>query len=190
MFQKKFKVLVFFIKHHTVKHTLPCDEISKLNNNKMDATHSVSISGHQITFQFQLGLVRDRVTVDSNELNLNSLKVSNSNIYKCTSIQSLINTFKLYLNYNFVYLTLKTFQAMAVTFVNEKFPAHGITRISERIIMYRHDYSSANILQVRKICAMPSYIKTHKELLCWLSRSFRIGSFEFETEKLIFISCA
>ena len=40
------------------------------------------------------------------------------------------------------------FQAMAVTFVNEKFPVHGITRISERIIMYRHDYNSSNILQV------------------------------------------
>ena len=153
----------------------------------MDATHSVSISGHQITFQFQLGLVRDRVTVDSNELNLNSLKVSNSNTYKCISIKSVT---KIIIYRHFMYLTLKTFQAMAVTFVNEKFPAHGITRISERIIMYRHDYSSANILQVRKICAMPSYIKTHKELLCWLSRSFTIGSFEFETEKLIFISCA
>ena len=67
-----------------------------------------------------------------------------------------------------MYLTLKTFQAMAVTFVNEKFPAHGITRISERIIMYRHDYSSANILQVRKICAMPSYIKKH-------TRSYYVG---------------
>ena len=40
-------------------------------------------------------------------------------------------------------------KAMAVTFVNEKFPAHGITRISERIIMYRHDYNSSNILQVK-----------------------------------------
>ena len=38
----------------------------------------VAITGHQITFQFQLGLVRDRVTVDSNELNLNSLKVRKS----------------------------------------------------------------------------------------------------------------
>ena len=41
----------------------------------MDSSQIVAITGHQITFQFQLGLVRDRVTVDSNELNLNSLKV-------------------------------------------------------------------------------------------------------------------
>ena len=37
---------------------------------------------------------------------------------------------------------------MAVTFVHEKFPAHGITRIAERVILFRHDYSSTNILQV------------------------------------------
>ena len=52
--------------------------------------------------------------------------------------------------------TIDERKAMAVTFVNEKFPAHGITRISERIIMYRHDYNSSNILQV--IYAMPSII--------------------------------
>ena len=98
-----------FIKHHKVKNTLFCYEISKLNNNKMDATHSVSISGHQITFQFQLGLVRDRVTVDSNELNLNSLKVSNSNIYISVYQFRVWLIFQLYLNYNSMYLTLKTF---------------------------------------------------------------------------------
>lgn len=46
----------------------------------MDSSQVVAITGHQITFQFQLGLVRDRVTVDSNELNLNSLKVRNYNL--------------------------------------------------------------------------------------------------------------
>ena len=46
----------------------------------MDSSQIVAITGHQITFQFQLGLVRDRVTVDSNELNLNSLKVRNCNL--------------------------------------------------------------------------------------------------------------
>ena len=69
-------------------------------------------AGHQITFQFQLGLVRDRVTVDSNELNLSSLKT------------------------------------MAVTFITEKFPSHGVTRISERVMLFKHDYNSTNILQV------------------------------------------
>ena len=56
---------------------------------------------------------------------------------------------------NFEKTTFQHPKAMAVTFVNEKFPAHGITRISERIIMYRHDYNSSNILQVSEYCQMP-----------------------------------
>ena len=63
----------FILKH--LKKILQ-DQIAFRRTQMMDSAHSVAISGHQITFQFQLGLVRDRVTVDSNELNLNSLKVS------------------------------------------------------------------------------------------------------------------
>ena len=52
----------------------------------------VAITGHQITFQFQLGLVRDRVTVDSNELNLNSLKVRTKTItLKSKTVRFIIN---------------------------------------------------------------------------------------------------
>ena len=70
------------------------------------------VSGVQLSFQFQLGLVRDRVTVDSSELNLKSLK------------------------------------SLACDFIAEKHPANGITRLPERILLFRHCYDSSNILQV------------------------------------------
>ena len=69
-------------------------------------------SGHQVTFQFQLGLVRDKVTVDTIDLNLKSLK------------------------------------SMACDFVAEKCPTNGITRMQERVLLFKHDYHSTNILQV------------------------------------------
>ncbi len=68
--------------------------------------------GRQLSFQFQLGLVRDRVTVDSSELNLKSLK------------------------------------SLASDFVCEKHPNNGITRLAERILLFRHNYEATNILQV------------------------------------------
>ena len=71
-------------------------------------------SGHQISFQYQLGLVRDRVTVDSNDLNLKSLK------------------------------------SLACDFISDKCPQNGITRLPERIMLFKHDYNSSNILQVRQ----------------------------------------
>lgn len=71
------------------------------------------MDGYQISFQFQIGLVRDRVVVDSASLNLKSLK------------------------------------SKACEFICEKFPANGITRLDERILLFKHDYKSTNILQVR-----------------------------------------
>ena len=75
---------------------------------------NMECSGHQVTFQFQLGLVRDKVTADTVELNLKSLK------------------------------------SMACDFVAEKCPANGITRMQERVLLFKHDYQSTNILQVGK----------------------------------------
>ena len=57
----------------------------------------VAITGHQITFQFQLGLVRDRVTVDSNELNLNSLKVRTKSITLKSKTVRFITSFHTYI---------------------------------------------------------------------------------------------
>ncbi len=69
--------------------------------------------GHQMSFQFQLGLVRDRVTVeDSSDLTLGTLK------------------------------------SLAADFVADKHPQNGLTRLNERILLFRHNYDSTNILQV------------------------------------------
>ena len=45
-------------------------------------------------------------------------------------------------------LTLKSLKSLASDFVNEKIPDHKVTRLKERLIIYRHDYSTTNILQV------------------------------------------
>jgi protein kinase D len=37
---------------------------------------------------------------------------------------------------------------MACDFITEKFPNNGITRMNERLLLYKHDYASSNILQV------------------------------------------
>jgi len=68
--------------------------------------------GPQVSFQFQVGLIKDRVTVDSYDLTLKSIKV------------------------------------FACNFINEKFAEHGITRLSERVMIFKHDYNASNILQM------------------------------------------
>merc|ERR1711899_571782 len=70
------------------------------------------MDGYQISFQFRVGLVRDRVVVDSASLNLKSLK------------------------------------SKACDFICEKFPQNGLTRLDERILLFKHDYKSTNILQM------------------------------------------
>jgi len=68
--------------------------------------------GQQVSFSFQVGLVRDKITVDSTDL------------------------------------TLKSIKTLACTFINEKFPEHEITRLGERLMVFRHDYTADNILQM------------------------------------------
>jgi len=70
------------------------------------------MDGYQISFQFQIGLVRDRLVVDSASLNLKSLK------------------------------------SKASDFICEKFPQNGLNRLDERILLFKHDYKSTNILQM------------------------------------------
>ena len=72
--------------------------------------------GQQVSFNFQIGLVKDKVTVD---------------ITAST-------------------WTLKYLKTLAVSFVNEKFPDHEVTRLDERLLVFRHDYSCECILQVFK----------------------------------------
>ncbi|KFM83155.1 Serine/threonine-protein kinase D3, partial [Stegodyphus mimosarum] len=43
-------------------------------------------------------------------------------------------------------LNLKSLKDLACNFVDKKFPEHNLNRLSERLILFRHDYSSTNIL--------------------------------------------
>jgi len=45
-------------------------------------------------------------------------------------------------------LTLKYLKTLACDFIAEKFPEHGISRLSERLMVFRHDYSAPNPLQM------------------------------------------
>uniref|UniRef100_A0A1B6JF00 Phorbol-ester/DAG-type domain-containing protein n=1 Tax=Homalodisca liturata TaxID=320908 RepID=A0A1B6JF00_9HEMI len=45
-------------------------------------------------------------------------------------------------------LTLKTLKDHACDFISSKCPEHGINRLSERLLLFRHDYTSPNILQL------------------------------------------
>lgn len=44
-------------------------------------------------------------------------------------------------------LTLKTLKDLACDFINKKCPDHGMSRVNDRLLLFRHDYSSSNILQ-------------------------------------------
>ena len=81
------------------------------------------MDGYQISFQFQVGLVRDRVVVDSASLNLKSLK------------------------------------SKACDFICEKFPTNGLNRLDERILLFKHDYKSTNILQVSDVNYLQTQIR-------------------------------
>ena len=65
-----------------------------------------------MSFSFQVGLVRDKITVDSTDLLLKSIKTP------------------------------------AYTFITNKFPEHQITRLEERFIVFRYNYTAENILQM------------------------------------------
>ncbi|XP_061384456.1 serine/threonine-protein kinase D1 isoform X3 [Danaus plexippus] len=66
----------------------------------------------EVTFLFQLGVLRDAVSAPLHRLTLALLK------------------------------------ELAVKFVNEKIPENGLNRLSDRILLFRHDYCSPNVLQL------------------------------------------
>ncbi|XP_077527912.1 uncharacterized protein LOC144139448 [Haemaphysalis longicornis] len=63
-----------------------------------------------VTFLMQAGVVREMVTIDSRNANINSLK------------------------------------EVACNMILTKLTQHGLSRLQERLILFRHDYSNANIL--------------------------------------------
>ncbi|XP_047537020.1 serine/threonine-protein kinase D1 isoform X1 [Vanessa atalanta] len=66
----------------------------------------------EVTFLFQMGVLRDAVSAPVNILTLAHLK------------------------------------ELAVKFVQEKIPDNGLNRLSDRILLFRHDYCSPNVLQI------------------------------------------
>uniref|UniRef100_A0A1B0BJC4 protein kinase C n=1 Tax=Glossina palpalis gambiensis TaxID=67801 RepID=A0A1B0BJC4_9MUSC len=45
-------------------------------------------------------------------------------------------------------LTLKTLKELACDFINTKVPNNGLTYLSDRILLFRHDYNSSNVLHI------------------------------------------
>ena len=44
-------------------------------------------------------------------------------------------------------LSLKSIKELACLFVNRKCPTHGLTNLQERLLLFRHDEASENVLQ-------------------------------------------
>ncbi|XP_042210693.1 serine/threonine-protein kinase D3-like isoform X4 [Homarus americanus] len=72
----------------------------------------MEVTGADISFSLQHGLIRDTTTVNASQL------------------------------------TLKTLKDRACEFINSKFPDHSLNKLNERLILFRHDYDSPNILQI------------------------------------------
>lgn len=45
-------------------------------------------------------------------------------------------------------LTLKALKELACDFMNTKCPEHGLNHLFERLILFKHDYNSTNVLQL------------------------------------------
>lgn len=45
-------------------------------------------------------------------------------------------------------LNLKSLKDMACDFINSKIPENGLSHLSERLLLFRHDYNSPNVLQL------------------------------------------
>lgn len=45
-------------------------------------------------------------------------------------------------------LTLKTLKDLAYEFINNKFPDHGLNHLRDRLLLFKHDKNTTNILQL------------------------------------------
>ena len=54
-------------------------------------------------------------------------------------------------------LNLKTLKSKACDFICENFPQNGLNRLDERILLFKHDYKSTNILQVIMCIKLSNY---------------------------------
>lgn len=72
-------------------------------------------------------------------------------------------------------LTLRSLKQYACDFVNSKCPEHGISKLSDRLLLFRHDYSSPNILHY-----ISSASEIEDEVLVEIVLSGQIKSIEEE----------
>uniref|UniRef100_A0A8D8W7N4 Serine/threonine-protein kinase D3 n=1 Tax=Cacopsylla melanoneura TaxID=428564 RepID=A0A8D8W7N4_9HEMI len=45
-------------------------------------------------------------------------------------------------------LNLKSIKELACNFINTKLPDHGLTRLLDRLLLFRHDYNASNVLLI------------------------------------------
>ncbi|XKL69676.1 hypothetical protein PGB90_007445 [Kerria lacca] len=89
-------------------------------------------------------------------------------------------------------LTLRSLKQYACDFVNSKCPEHGISRLSDRLMLFRHDYSSSNILhyissaseiedEVLVEIVLSSQIKCEEEVQVGKDHSLNVHSYKAPT---------
>lgn len=86
-------------------------------------------TGPEITFMFQFGLIRDAITVPQSSLNLKTIKD-----LACDFINSKVNP---------------NYQTNHIIFTKQisQIPDHSINKLEDRLLLFRHEYTSNNILQ-------------------------------------------
>lgn len=106
--------------------------------------------GPEVTFMFQFGLIRDCVTVLQSSLNLKTIKdlavdFINSKVGTSYRYKGYVKReTSLWIN-NFLFLIEKKNKCEYDLF---QIPDHGINMLGDRILLFRHEYNSNNILQV------------------------------------------
>lgn len=102
----------------------------------------------EITFMFQFGSIRDAVTVCASQLNLRSLKE-----LACNFIETHVSvyTISMYIHIVDVCLVVRFRECMlSAVFAchPHQAPNNGLSQLPDRLLLFRHDYSSANVLHI------------------------------------------
>ena len=76
-------------------------------------------------------------------------------------------------------LTLKSIKTLACDFINEKFAEHGISRLAERLMVFRHDYTATNALQVMDFEWIHLILGSLAEPQHWLFKGGKLLEFQY-----------
>lgn len=101
-----------------------------------------NMEGPEVTFLFQFGNMRDMVTVPASTINLKTLKD-----LACDFINS-----KVRIHWECVCVCVCILGALIIFCFIEclsfQVPENGLSHLPERLLLFRHDYKSSNILQL------------------------------------------